>query len=467
VNPAFPALRPAAAAGPIGRRRVVVRWHRVLSTAARFPVSFRSGLDGAPFRLLASFALLYVIMPQLTGSAETNLKYLLVGGLTSGFYVLAVAHQRLILAPRFLLAPLLLSILGSIAFAYSIFATQDLSTFSSALIPLIGIATPMLITTHATATDGVVATKYVLALFSIAGVCHVSWQMVAHLLGWSEGNVYYDWFAVPHASASILLVYLMILAGLYRRRLLLALSVALVGLSLALRPSSTLASSALVAALIIMAHRLQLRRLLRRAGLIGTCAILAANLAVLESGDLAQTFYSIEPLVKQETLDAFSNNQTRLALISAARHDLAQHSWLIGKAFTGKVTVDTAEYLPWMPVAEMPVHSDFIIMVMEGGLVGYAVFASLFIGIALLCARGARLSREAGDLDAETLFDALQAITLIFMLCISGNPTMGSPQDTVPYLVLVALAIFLAREQPGFAGPRRRLPSGAPSVIRA
>ena len=420
----------------------------------RFPVAFRSGLDGAPFRILSSFVLFYVVMPAIVGSAEMFAKYLLAIAMTLCFVLLAAAHSRINLSPRFPMALLLLSVLGGIAFVYSIFIAPGTSTFSSALIPLIGVAIPLLIATRATWTDGAAATEYLFWIYGVAGLCHVIWQIVTNFLGWSEGLPYYGWFAVPYASASMVLVYLMILSGLRRRNLLLALSIALIALSLLLRPSSTLAVSVTAAAAVIVSYRLGMRRLLRLACVLATCAILVSNLAALESDDVAQALYSIEPLVKEDALDAESNSGTRLQLISAARADMAQHSLLIGKAFTGNVTVSL--YLPGSEATEWPIHSDFIIMIMEGGLIGYGVFASVFIGMALLCAKAARLAYAAHDPDSATLFDALQAMNLIFILCLSGNPMLGSPQQALPYLILVPLAIFLARAQPGFAGSRRR-----------
>jgi hypothetical protein len=455
MNRAFPAMRPGANIGFNHDSRLVsVRWHQVLRVAARYPVAFRSDLEAAPFRILASFALLYVLTPQLFGAAEWVPKYLFACGFALGFCVLALAHQRLILAPRFLLAPLLLSILGGVAFAYSIFAAPGINTYSSALIPMIGIAMPLLITPRATVTNVAAVSEYVFSFFLIAGLSHVFWQVVTNLLGWSEDTAYYGWFGVPHASTTVLLVYLMVPAGLFRRNLMLAVSVALIGLSLVIRPSSTLVFTTIFAAVFILAHRLRWRRLLRLAGISGTCAILAGNLVALESDRLAQTFYSVEPLVKQGALNAYSNNDFRLGLISAVRANIARHSLLVGNALTGDVTVDTSQYLPWMPRAELPVHSDFILMVMEGGLVGYAVFASLFVGMALLCARAARLAHEAHRGDSENLFDAFQAMNLVFMLYISGNPMLILPQDAISYFLLVTLAVFLARAQQGFTRPR-------------
>src|SRR5229473_909302 len=87
-----------------------------------FPVAFRSGIDGAPFRLISFFVLFYVVMPQLAGEGggmALVTKYLFNIALILCFALLAVSRQRINLSPLFPLAALLLSVLGGISFAYS------------------------------------------------------------------------------------------------------------------------------------------------------------------------------------------------------------------------------------------------------------------------------------------------------------------------------------------------------------
>jgi hypothetical protein len=171
------------------------------------------------------------------------------------------------------------------------------------------------------------------------------------------------------------------------------------------------------AAAVIVSHRLRLQRFFRVACLLVAALIIVGNLAVLESDDVAQALYSIEPLIKQDALDANSNNQDRLAMISAARYELSQYWLLVGKAFSGNVNVNTELYLPWLwsqGVMELPIHSDFIIMIVEGGLIGYGLFASIFLGMALLCAKAARFARAVRDSNSEILFDAFQAMNITF-----------------------------------------------------
>ncbi len=454
--------------GAIRRRASeLAKSRRGLRAIIRFPVAFRSGLDSAPFRVLSLSVLFYAVAPNLEGipphsamPEAGNAKYLFTIAVTLCAALLAMRTPRLNLSPPFLLAPLALFVLGSIAFAYSIFFAPGLATYSSGLIPLIIIAIPLLIATRGTRADGAAVREYLLAIFGVAALCHVLWQVAA---GWVGATEDYDYGWVFFPQGSIVFVYFMLLSGLFRRNLSLAFSIGLIGLNLLLRPSSTLVFTTMFAAAVIVSHRLRLQRFFRVACLLVAALIIVGNLAVLESDDVAQALYSIEPLIKQDALGANSNNQDRLALISAARYELLQYWLLIGKAFSGKVTVATELYLPWLwsqGVMEMPIHSDFIIMIVEGGLIGYGLFASIFLGMALLCAKAARFARAVRDSNSEILFDAFQAMNITFMFYMSGNPTMLLTQVTVPcYLLPVSLAVFLARAQPGFAEPRRR-PSG-------
>jgi hypothetical protein len=200
---------------------------------------------------------------------------------------------------------------------------------------------------------------------------------------------------------------------------------------------------------------------LRLACVVLTVGIVVANLAVLESDDVAEALYSIEPSVKED-VGGDSNTGFRLGILSAARDEMAQHSLLVGKALTGGIAVDPLLYLPYLANCERAsIHSDFVIMIVQGGLIGYGLFASLFVGMALLCAKAARLAHAARDGSSETLLDALQAMNVAFMLCISSNPMMADVQNAAPYLILLPLAIFLARAQPGFARLRRQYASGS------
>ena len=230
---------------------------------------------------------------------------------------------------------------------------------------------------------------------------------------------------IPSFSGSLAIVYLLVLSGLFRQNLLFALSLAQIGISLVLRPTSILVFSTTLAIGLILAHRLSFHRSFRLTCVLLTAAVIAGNLAILQSDGLAKAFYSIEPSVKEDLLEGHSNNDFRLGVLKAARDEMGQQSLLIGKAFSGDVGVDPLIYLPWVHEdEELTIHSDFVIMMLQGGLIGYGLLAALFVGMALLCAKAARIAQLARDSSSESVFDALQLMNVTFILFISPQPTI-------------------------------------------
>ncbi|MBV9247852.1 MAG: hypothetical protein JO227_01205, partial [Acetobacteraceae bacterium] len=310
-----------------------------MHTITRFPVAFRRGADGAPFRIAAIFVLLYIATPQfITDPVAIDLKYLLAA-LLMGCFAWLGATRAINLSPAFLLAPLLLTVFGGISLAYSTFVSPGTSTYSSALIPLVIVAMPLLIANATARTDGPHVARYLIALCCVAAVCHVMWQVIAHVLGWEDGETYYGWLQGRGHEGTLMIVNLMVLAGLFRRRALLALSILLGGLSLLLRPTSTLVFASAFAAGVITLDRLRLRKFVRLACMVLALTVVAENLAVLESESLTNALYSIEPLVKERALDADDNNEFRLGVLAAARDEITRNSRLVGKAFIGNVAV--------------------------------------------------------------------------------------------------------------------------------
>jgi hypothetical protein len=428
-----------------------------LWSAVRFPIAFRSGLEGAPFQIASFFVLFYVVMPQLAEPASSLMKYLFVIAEVPCFALLAMTRP-INLSPLFPLGLLLLFVMGCLSLFYSTFLEPGTTTYSSALIPLIITTMPLLIATGAARTNSEMATRYLVGIFTTAAFFHVFWQALANLLGWEELETYYGWLLAPLINGTIVLVFVLILSGLFRRNRLFFLSLALIGLDEVLRPTSTLAFGTLFAIAVIALHRLGLHRGLRRSCMLLVITILVTNLAILESEDFADAIYSIEPLIKQDTLDGSSNNEFRLGVLAAARYEMSQYSLLIGKAFTGDVAVNAHFYLPWVEGEDKTaIHSDFIIMIVQGGIIGYGLFASLFLGMASLCTRAAQLAHAARDRNSETLFDGLQAMNVAFMLYISPQPSMQVTQCVLPCLMLVPLTIFLARSQSGYSELKRTI----------
>lgn len=418
---------------------------------------FRSPVDRIPFMVTSVLMLFYAIAPGTHrpagpyGSDLQLLKYISALFFLLWFALLMLSRQRINTSPLFPLAALTLSIAGVYSFIYSIVIKPGMTTHASALIPLIIIALPLAIPTRATRADGAAVTKYFFRFTGLAAIFYVLWFAVDYGFGLDEGDPgsYTD---VGFAYAPVCF---MILCGLFRKKALLTLAVALVALSLIMRISSTTGFIALFAIIVIAVYQLNYRRLVRIACIWTAGAIMIANFALFMNKDLEDELYSIEPLMKQDVLEGDSNNQFRLGVIDAARDEMAESSIWTGKFFAGDIDVYPQKYVPWLE-GRAPIHSEYVLIIQQGGLIGYGLLTSLFVGVALFWAKAARVAHAAGDTASETLFDAAQAINITYMLCLGGNPSFNDPKLTLHYSVLILLTIFLARAQSAFIGPIRR-----------
>jgi hypothetical protein len=436
-----------------------------------FPIAFRSTLDGVPFLIISILVLFFAIAPgdndpnpNLYGTALGLLKYVFAMSLIGWFALLAIMRQRINLSPRFPLAALMLSVAGAASFIYSIAVEPGRTTYASALIPLFVTALPLVIPNRATQADSVAVEVYLFRITGIAAIFFVLW----HVLDYAGGTTESDPDTYSTVGQAYPPVCFMILCGLFRRKIMLALSVGLVGLSLILRPSSTTGFIAIFAITVIVLHQLRFLHLFRAICVSIVGMLILQSLVIFFSAEATEALYSIEPLMKENALKAGSNNEFRLAIFNAVRDEMAQQSILVGKFFSGGITVDATKYYPGLEVA--PIHSDYIIMIQQGGMIGFGMFAGLLIGMALLCNKAARLARAAGNFRGETVFDAVQAMSITYALCIAGNPTLNYLGCTLWYLMLIPLTIFLARAQPGFADQRRRKGASCPrqpSHVRA
>jgi hypothetical protein len=166
------------------------------------------------------------------------------------------------------------------------------------------------------------------------------------------------------------IVFFMLLSGLFRRNLLLVLAVALIGLSELLRPTSTLAFVTMFATAVIVSHRLRFRRLM------GLACVLTRWDHCGESGRSLRV--RMWPRLSTRSSCPSRRRSARRVTTTSGSASLApqgtvtQHSLLVGKAFTGEITVDPFQYLPWLTNygrktdTRHDIYSDFIIMMVQG-----------------------------------------------------------------------------------------------------
>lgn len=134
---------------------------------------------------------------------------------------------------------------------------------------------------------------------------------------------------------------------------------------------------------------------------------------------------STEGFVKKDTLGGVSNTDTRLTIFQLAFERWQASSLPFGDMFTGGTTVYLGGWwLSFTKTGLIPIHSDFVIMLVESGLVGYVAFNLAFawiIGSHFHWLR--RQSLCKGSLNAQAAMVAIAVpVTMTLAVISSANP---------------------------------------------
>jgi hypothetical protein len=188
----------------------------------------------------------------------------------------------------------------------------------------------------------------------------------------------------------VLALCLCILTG----RQILALFVAVItAIALALRPTSTLVLALTCCLPIAFALKLRVSGfrptavLLSRTIAMGTLFLAAAIPLLLYFffDDIASMIYVAETYIKADLLGGHSNTDFRLAILRLSFDAIDRTSFWYGSALTGGVTVPLGmlpEWQGWWATGNVngqaPIHSDFVIVFVLMGILGYILFALAF-----------------------------------------------------------------------------------------
>ena len=353
--------------------------------------------------------------------------------------LLVISRHTLNWSNGFLAAPFVLALIGCIALIHARSLSPPPTTYSSALIPLLICALPVMVERTDIWLDCRAITKFLLFAFVLTSFCHLAWQF-SSLAG---VEVY------PSLEQTFTFCFVIVLTGLAGREIMLMLVCLGVISSLAIRPTSTLFVGATVSLAFVVAYRFRMRRSLRFVMISMVALMLLVNLGILSSAGIADAVYSAEPYLKQSVLNAQTDNDFRLGVIDALRQATESSSVLFGEYFSGDINPIVTDVLPWwydvFQTDDAPIHSDFLIMLSQGGLAGYILFATLLLGFARLCLKGARLSASIGETELERFFDSALAMEVIFCFYTMFNPIMQKPYLAALFLVLVPICVFLMR----------------------
>lgn len=236
--------------------------------------------------------------------------------------------------------------------------------------------------------------------------------------------------------AFVALIGLAVLRG-HGRGVLLAL--ALLALSAILRPSSSVILAVAICAPVAYALR---KGWFRTVGLVGHGMIALAAcvpLALYAIPELEAAILAAEAWLKEDVLQGQSNTAVRLAIKNAALDRWQDSSFLFGEFFSGATNVQIAHVFPWWlkehsPFGLAAIHSDYVSMLLQGGIVGYLLFN---LALALALSRAIAHARRHRALGLSAGLPGLGVLAVLILVL------YGSSNPFLQYFGVAHLAWFL------------------------
>jgi hypothetical protein len=263
----------------------------------------------------------------------------------------------------------------------------------------------------------------------------------------------------PQFGKTLLSIVGLCLAILMRQRGLTWLFLIGIVAALILRPSSTL--------VLAFAICLPLTALLRYRALLfsrifayGFLALAAAAPIILYvfHDEVGDAIGAMEMTVKSDALGANPNTQFRMLVITLALRQLEGAAILYGSGLDGNTSVFVGRELPqWVDETGsrvVTIHSDFVIVLTQAGIIGYSMFITFFYFI--LHVRFRSLGHTA-RLHAG-LYNML-SISIVAVVCLMAysmvNPNLQYYYISPPIWLLLLVSELAARATVSSGGPDR------------
>ncbi len=214
------------------------------------------------------------------------------------------------------------------------------------------------------------------------------------------------------------------LAILLRNRLMLLLTLLLLAVSEVLRPSSSLIVALILCAPIALA--IARRRTGTAAGLTYGIIVFAAlaPVALYLSDDLKTLITDAETWTKEDLLQGRSNTFFRLAIQDLAIDRLQETSIAFGAMFSAANSVTLSRKFAWWlqyyPSGLAAIHSDYVSILYQSGVVGYALYNVALILVARFLFTGLALAERRRE--SSALIGLAICAVLIVVFYSSTNP---------------------------------------------
>jgi hypothetical protein len=228
-----------------------------------------------------------------------------------------------------------------------------------------------------------------------------------------------------------------------------ALTMILSAACIMLRPSSSFILCVIVSIPVALLLRL---RYYRAAEYICYGLIISAMLVpflLYASADVGRWIGDVETSVKVDIFDAVSNTEFRLINIKLALDRFVETHWLVGEMFSGPTNVFIAGHLPYWAQNVLSglaaIHSDYVILILQGGLIGYGLFnLALVMIVRNNIRRLRRLDRHGESISLRGIVGlALPMVTTLVVYC-SANPFLQEYQVALVLWFVLAISEIVA-----------------------
>jgi hypothetical protein len=283
--------------------------------------------------------------------------------------------------------------------------------------------------------------KHLMWLFSFGTFCYLLEVLIKFTENPLRDYVYFNEVEPTKAAICVLAISLGILLD---RKVLVFVLIVATSVTLGLRPTTSLLILLMVCGFIAAALR-------RNA--VGTIRVIAYGILFLAAvgplvlylyfDDVSQLVQQAESYIKEDLLGGQSNTAFRLTILKYAFQALDQ-SLLFGDGLSGNTTVLLArEYGWWLDVTSgggmATIHSDFVIVLTQAGIVGYILFVWFFYSMLSvrfrLLAAGALYDDDFRKLVALSII----AVVVLIIDC-SVNPFLSVYQTVHPLWMIMFIS---------------------------
>ena len=273
-----------------------------------------------------------------------------------------------------------------LAFALNFLIYDQRQSYISAFVAALVFSLSIVIPQNAIMLDARRITRDLTLLFSVGAVFYLV-EAIVKPLDLVKNLVFLNEVQFLKSINCVLALSICILTG--RKTLALFLAVVTV-IALILRPTSTLVLALICCLPLAVALRLRVLSLrpvavsLSRAAAmtIWALAVIIPLLLYFFLDEIGPVINSVESYLKVDVLGGQSNTSFRLAIMKYAFASFDNTSFLYGSALSGDLSVLIAQQFDWWinqnPNGLVSIHSDFVIVLVLMGIIGYAFLSAMF-----------------------------------------------------------------------------------------